>query len=127
MSEPKVERYVCIGCPIGCPLQLVHEGNEIKEVEGYECNRGAKYAKQEFVDPRRAFATTVPISGALYARLPVKLTAPIPKDRIWDAVAAIKQVGATAPVRRGDVIVRDVAGVAGVDVVASRTMEKVAG
>jgi CxxC motif-containing protein len=124
MSDAKVERYVCIGCPIGCPLQLVHEGTEIKEVEGHECNRGAKYAKQEFTDPRRTFSTTVPIEGALYARLPVKLTAPLPKNLIMRAMADIKQVAVRAPVSRGHVLVRDVAGVSGVDVVATRSMER---
>ena len=39
-----VKNFTCIGCPIGCPLQLTHEGREIVEIEGAACNRGAKYA-----------------------------------------------------------------------------------
>ena len=37
----EVERYVCVGCPMGCPLQLVHAGDRIEEVGGNECDRGA--------------------------------------------------------------------------------------
>ena len=76
----EVETYVCINCPIGCPLQLVHEGQAIEEISGHECNRGAKYAKQEFVDPRRTFSTTIPIEGAAYARLPVQAFASATSD-----------------------------------------------
>ncbi len=124
MTTRRVQNYVCTSCPIGCPLQLVHEGDEIVEIEGQECNRGAKYAKQEFVDPRRTFATTVPIEGALYARLPVKLSAPIPKHLMMAAMGEIRKLSARAPVALGQVMLRDVAGVAGVDVVASRTIPR---
>ena len=37
---------------------------------------GAKYARQEFTDPRRSLSTTVAIAGARWARLPVKTTRP---------------------------------------------------
>jgi len=125
MTEPNVQHYVCISCPIGCPLRLVHEGDQILEIEGQECNRGAKYARQEFTDPRRTFSTTVPITGALYGRLPVKLSAPVPRPAIPAVMAAIRALSAAAPVALGHVLLRDVAGVAGVDVVSCRTMERV--
>ena len=124
MTEPQVQHFVCISCPIGCPLRLVHQGDEILEIEGPECNRGAKYARQEFTDPRRTFSTTVPISGALYGRLPVKLSAPVPRPAIPAAMAAIRRLSCEAPVRLGQVLLRDVAGVAGVDVVSCRTMDR---
>jgi len=125
MSETTTttESYTCIACPIGCPLELVHEGATIREVSGQHCNRGAKYAKQEFVDPRRTFSTTIPIEGALYARLPVKLDRPVPKDRIMEAVAAVHQLSARAPVKLGDVLLDDLLG-QGVRVVASRSMRR---
>ena len=94
-----------------------------REVSGQHCNRGAKYAKQEFVDPRRTFSTTIPIEGALYARLPVKLDRPVPKDRIMEAVAAVHQLSARAPVKLGDVLLDDLLG-QGVRVVASRSMRR---
>ena len=42
----KAAEFVCVGCPIGCPLQLEHSGGEIIEISGYDCKRGAKYARQ---------------------------------------------------------------------------------
>lgn len=119
----EVQHYVCINCPIGCPLQLVHEGDQIEEISGYECNRGAKYARQEFIDPRRTFSTTIPISGAMYQRLPVKITAPVPKDRIMEAVAEIHELAVEAPVRLGQVLLCGVLGEP-IDVVACRTMKR---
>jgi len=117
--------YVCIACPIGCPLQLVHEGNTIQEISGHNCKRGAKYARQEFTDPRRTFSTTIPIEGALYPRLPVKLSTPIRKETVLEAARMVHRLSATAPVACGEVLLAGLFGEDGVDVLASRTMKRV--
>ena len=122
MSE--TEKFVCIGCPVGCPLQLTHEGTEIVEIEGAACNRGAKYARQEFTDPRRGMSTTVWIEGARWKRLPVKVSKPIPKDRVIEAAQAIHRLRVVAPVKRGQVLLGDLLGEQGIEVVACRTMER---
>ena len=80
----KAKEYTCIGCPIGCPLQLVHRGDKITEISGYECDRGAKYAKQEFSDPRRELSTTDEIAGARWKR-----EADIPDDVYFKALEAL--------------------------------------
>ena len=121
----ETEHFVCIACPVGCPLQLTHEGTEIVEVEGNECNRGAKYARQEFKDPRRGLATTVVIRNATWARLPVKTSAPIPKDRVMEAARQIHGLIVHAPVRVGDVLLANILGEAGIDVIATRSMTRV--
>jgi CxxC motif-containing protein len=121
----ETEKYVCITCPIGCPLQLVHEGDTIEEISGNDCKRGAKYARQEFTDPRRSFATTIPIEGALYPRLPVKLSAPIRKERVLEAARVIHGLSASAPVACGEVLLRGLLGEEDVVVVASRTMKRI--
>lgn len=123
MSDSK--NFTCIGCPIGCPLQLTHEGTDILEIQGYQCNRGAKYAQQEFRDPRRFMSTTIRIEGARFNRLPVKVTAPLPRDRVVEAAVEIHRLTATAPVRMGDVLMTDLLGEKGVDVVATRSMERI--
>jgi len=119
------KQYICIGCPVGCPLQLEHEKNQIKEVSGYECNRGAKYARQEFTDPRRRISTTIPISGALRQRLPVKVSEAVHKDRILEAARIIHELKAVAPVEMGQVLIRDFLGEKGINVVACRSMKKI--
>jgi CxxC motif-containing protein len=118
--------FVCIACPIGCPLVLTHEGREVIEIHGNECDRGAKYARQELVDPRRALSTTVAISGARWPRLPVKATRPVPKARVREAVGRLRALRVEAPVERGRVLLRDLLGEPGNDVVACRGMARVA-
>ncbi len=119
----KAKEYTCIGCPIGCPLQLVHKGSKITEISGYECDRGAKYAKQEFTDPRRELSTTMEIVGARWRRLPVKVTGPVEKDRVLEAARRIHQMHATAPVKIGQVLIKDFLDEKGIDVVACRSMD----
>ena len=125
MAATETRSLVCVGCPIGCPLELDHRGREIIEVQGYECDRGAKYARQEFTDPRRELATTVRITGARWARLPVKTTGAVPRERVMEAALAIHEVIVTAPVSLGDVLRENLLGEPGVHVVATRSMERV--
>jgi CxxC motif-containing protein len=121
----ETQDYVCISCPIGCPLQLVHRGDSIQEISGNNCKRGAKYARQEFIDPRRSFSTTIPIQGAIYPRLPVKLSAPIRKEDILEAARVIHELSASAPVACGEVVLANLLGEQDVQVVACRTMKRV--
>jgi len=120
----ETQDYVCIACPIGCPLQLVHERDSIREVSGNNCKRGAKYARQEFTDPRRSFSTTIPIEGAIYARLPVKLSASIRKEDVLEAARVVRGLSTSAPIACGEVVLSGLLGEEGIDVVACRTMER---
>ena len=120
----KAKEYTCIGCPIGCPLQLVHKGSKITEISGYECDRGAKYAKQEFTDPRRGLSTTVEVAGSRWKRLPVKVTGPVEKGRILEAARKIHELHVEAPVKLGQVLLKDLMGEKGIDVVACRSIER---
>lgn len=119
------KHFVCIGCPIGCPLELDHDGHTIIEVSGYECDRGAKYARQEFTDPRRGLSTTVAIRGARWARLPVRATGTVPKERVMEAARQIHRLRVDAPVALGQVLLRGLLEEEGVDVIATRSMERV--
>jgi CxxC motif-containing protein len=122
----KSKKYTCIGCPIGCPLQLQHKGKKITEISGYECDRGAKYAKQEFIDPRRDLSTTVEIVGARWRRLPVKITGPVEKDRVMEAVRKIHQLQVEAPVKLGQVLIENFLDEMDTQVIACRSMERMA-
>ena len=122
----KTKQFTCIGCPIGCPLQLEHEDGTIREVSGNECDRGAKYARQEFTDPRRSVSTTVAISGARWPRLPVKVTGPIHKDQVLEGVRQIHALKIQAPVRMGQKLIKDFMGEKGIDVISCRSMKRAA-
>lgn len=55
------------------------------------------------------------------ARLPVKTSAPIAKDKIFEVMEAINRITVRGPVQLGDIILSGVAGT-DVDILATRTM-----
>lgn len=110
---------ICIGCPMGCPLSVEMEGNEVVSVTGYTCKRGDVYARKEVTNPTRIVTSTVKVEGGSADMVSVKTKEDIPKSKIFDCVRALKGVTVKAPVHIGDVIVSDVAGT-GVDIVATK-------
>jgi|SRR5574344_922941 CxxC motif-containing protein len=116
-----VKELICINCPRGCHLTV----DENLVVKGNFCPRGAAYGKQEVTNPTRTVTSTVRIFGAELPLCPVKTAQPIPKGKMGDIMASINKVSLTAPVKIGDVVIANVAGT-GVNVVATRNMDKVA-
>ena len=112
---------ICIGCPLGCPLTVEMEGNEVKSVSGNTCPRGDAYARKELTNPTRIVTSTVRVAGGKLAMVSVKTESDIPKGKIFDCVKALKDVEVTAPVKIGDVIVENVAGT-GVNVIATKNV-----
>ena len=114
--------YLCIGCPLGCRLEVDEdECGEIVEIRGFGCKRGKEYAAQEHRDPRRLVTTTVAIDGALTARLPVKSSEAVPKDQVLAICEALRSTRVVAPVQMGEVIVADIL-TTGANIVATRDM-----
>ena len=119
MVEKK--HLICIGCPMGCPLELIIVDGEIREITGNECKRGEDYARQEYTDPRRMISTTVSCNAGLWPRLPVKTVEAVPKDKVMAVAQALHTFEIEAPVRMGEIILDDVAET-GIAVVATRSM-----
>ena len=69
----------------------------------------------------RVVTSTVRIEGASCRRLPVKTSAAVDKDKIFDVMALLDGVTVHAPVRTGDVIVPNLFGT-GVSVIACKSM-----
>lgn len=113
---------ICIGCPMGCPLTIEKNENEIVSVSGNTCPRGDAYARKELTNPTRIVTSTVAVTGGDAMRVSVKTREDIPKGKIFECVKALKYVTIHAPVHIGDVIVADVAGT-GIDVVATSNAE----
>ena len=114
--------YLCIGCPLGCRLELDESADgEIVEVRGFSCRRGREFAVQEHTDPRRVVTTTVAIEGARWPRLPVKTSATVPKSLVPEVCRVLASVRVQAPARAGQLVVVDVLGT-GVDIVATRDL-----
>lgn len=115
--------YTCIICPNGCEIEAEYEGRDVRSVRGNLCPKGRDYVTQELTDPRRTIATSVRVIRGTMPLCSVRLTAPIPKGRIFDAMAAINQVTLSAPVAIGDVVLHDLLGLE-CDVIATRSVAK---
>lgn len=113
----KIE-LTCIGCPMGCAVTVEMSGGQISAVTGNSCKIGDTYARKEVTDPTRIVTSTVKLEGAQLSRLPVKTASDIPKSLIFTVMDEINHARATAPVKIGDVIIRDVAHT-GVNVIAT--------
>ena len=121
-SGKNVSHYLCIGCPLGCRLEVEEDRySEIVEVRGWSCKKGERYGREEHVDPRRMVSTTVRVEGASLARLPVKTRDSIPKASVLAFCEELRRVCVKAPVRMGDVVAANVAGT-GIDAVATRDL-----
>lgn len=112
---------ICITCPMGCALEVTHEGKTVTRVEGHSCKRGPKYAEAELTDPRRMVTSTVKVHGGVYPLVPVYTSAPIPKPLIFDLLRELRQVELVAPVKVGQVVLENALST-GIDVLASRNL-----
>ena len=122
-SGQQTYTYLCIGCPLGCRLELDEDADgSIVEIRGSSCRRGDRYATQEHTDPRRSVATTVAIGGGLWPRLPVKTSGEVPKGLVRQVCIELDRVVVDAPISCGDIVLADVLGT-GCDVVATRDMQ----
>ena len=117
----KTVNLICICCPLGCPLTVEMEGNEVKSVSGNTCPRGDAYAKKELTNPTRIVTSTVRVAGGKLAMVSVKTASDIPKGKIFECVKALKDVEMIAPVKIGDVVLENVAGT-GVNVIATKNV-----
>ena len=106
----------CIGCPMGCTLEVQMDGPEVKSVTGNTCKRGDTYARKEVTNPTRIVTTTVRLLGG--GVVSVKTKEDIPKEKIMDCVRELKQLVVEGPVKMGQVILENTAGT-GVPVVVT--------
>lgn len=112
-----MSELVCIVCPRGCTLQVEGAG-EAFQVTGNGCKRGADFARSESTAPMRTLCTTVRTAFPDVPVLPVRVSAEIPKEKIFPVMEAINAVTVDQPVDIGGVILKNVLRL-GVDVVAA--------
>lgn len=98
----------CIVCPMGCSLEVELDGDKVVSVAGNTCKRGEKYAESECLNPERTITSTVRCqNGAVVA---VKTNVPVPKGMMFECMKEINAIEASLPIRRGDVIIRNILG-----------------
>ena len=115
----KMTELICIVCPKGCHLK-VNEENDFA-VTGNSCARGIEYGRTELKNPTRTLTTTMKLVGGELSRCPVRTSAPIPKGKIFEAMSVIDAAALTAPVRMGQVAIKDILGT-GADVIVTRSI-----
>ena len=106
----KKESFTCIGCPIGCTLDVTMHDLENIVVEGNLCAIGDRYGKKEIVEPVRMVTTTVFVENGINNLVPVKTDKEINKDLMIDLAKALMSVRVEAPVYIGDIIVENILG-----------------
>ena len=122
----ETKNLTCINCPLGCALTVEMNGETILHVTGNTCKRGEVYARREVTAPVRMVTSTVRVIGGNLPVLSVKTREAIPRERIFACVRELKKISLQAPVYVGGVVLENVAST-GIDIVATRNVEVVAG
>lgn len=117
-----MREMVCIVCPRGCTMKIDGEGENIT-VTGNSCKRGAQFAVSEMTAPTRTICTTVKTVFPEAPVLPVRVSAEIPKDRIFDVMREINKTTVSERIGRGDVVIKNVLGLEA-DIIATSSLLK---
>ena len=115
----KTVEMTCICCPVGCALTAEIRTDGSVHVSGNKCPKGAAYGEKELTNPTRIVTSTVRVAGCKDAVVGVKTASDIPKGKIMECMAALRNIEVTPPVQIGDVVLKNVAET-GVDIVVTR-------
>ena len=102
------KKVICVICPAGCEGIVKDAGNKINETIGFQCKKGNTYAEDEYLNPKRILTSTVKVKNYDYPVLPVRSDVPIPKSILFECMKIIKKTEVTAPVKNGQVIVKNI-------------------
>lgn len=105
-----LREFTCIICPNGCDIEARIEDGKLLTVEGALCPKGEAYVKQELINPQRTIATSVLVRGGVLPLASVRLTAPVPRERLRDVMDEIKKISLDAPVAAGTVVIKNIMG-----------------
>ncbi len=114
-----LKNIICVACPMGCPVTVeIADNGVIVSVNGNTCKRGDAYARAECTNPVRSLATTVKVNGGIYNVVPCKSAGSLPKDKIMECMNIINNASVNAPVRLGDILVKNILD-KGIDIIAT--------
>jgi CxxC motif-containing protein len=115
--------FVCVVCPIGCEIDVVHDGSRIISLEGNKCEKSEEFVSQELVEPMRILTTTVRVEGARRLVMPVRTDKAVPKRLFPRIMKQLIRVKLQAPVNMLDVVMNDIAGT-GANIIATRAIPR---
>jgi CxxC motif-containing protein len=104
-----IKKLTCIQCPKGCQISVQLKNGAAQKISGAQCTKGENYAEQEIENPQRVISSTVRTRGLSLKRVPVKLSCPVPKDKIFAVMQEIKKVCLSRPTPSGEIILKNIA------------------
>lgn len=117
-----IKNITCIECPKGCRLEIEVESGKVVSVKGNQCKKGQTYARTEIECPARILTSTVLTEGLELKMLPVRTDKAIAKEKLFEAMEAIKKIKLSKSVRTGEIISRNFI-VDGIDLIATRNVQ----
>ena len=118
--------FICIACPVGCEIEArINESGEgpvILEIAGANCIRGRTYVETELKNPMRIVTSSVRVTGGNMPITSVRLTAPVPRNRMMDVIEELRKVRLTAPVSIGQIVIQNILGL-GSDVIVTKPVD----
>lgn len=117
-----LKEFTCIICPNGCNIIAEIEDGKILSLEGASCKRGNEYVNQELTNPCRTIASSILLEDGALPLVSVRLTKPVPKDKIFEVMEVIKKARLNAPVHVGQVAIENVLGLES-DVIVTKNVE----
>jgi len=117
------KKFICIICPNGCEIEVKYSEGEIEKISGNLCEKGLDYVKKELFSPERGLTSSVNLKNGLLPLVSVKASKPIPKEKIFALMDEIADIEVKAPVKIGDIIVKDILGT-GADIMATKNVDR---
>ena len=111
------QNLTCIICPRGCSMEI---DLDTMRVSGNSCPKGERYAVDECTNPVRTVTSSVRVANRENTMASVKTASPVPKKHIFEVMEKIRNTKILAPVKIGDIIVKDVYGT---DIVATKNIK----
>lgn len=104
-EEAGAERRIrCIVCPASCSIRARDAGGALA-LKGAGCEKGRRYAAQEFNDPRRLFTSVAGLLDGDAACISVRSRTPIRREDWRRAADIVGSVTVRAPVRCGQILI----------------------
>lgn len=118
----EVKKFLCVSCPVGCPMTVTMEDGAISSIEGNTCPLGEKYARNEVTNPVRTFTSTVRVEGGSLPVCPVRSKTPLPLSKVFDVAREVAKLNVKPPIQSGQTLIENVCDT-GSDIVASRPLK----
>lgn len=109
--------YICVGCQMRCRLVVTVNDHHPVAVAGNRCNRALGLAQRRLKARAAELTLRLAVSGGISPRVEARATEPVTPDVARAIGVAMRYVSVTAPVKAGDVLVLDAAGL-GIDLIA---------